>query len=271
MLVTDNDNDLKEYTKMLFPHAFKILGIHHDAEDAVQESLSNYFSNERGGIQNIKGYLVKSVINQSININNKRKRVSYDDVWSKEPITSEEADSNINLSEVASYSLRILLEKLNPRERAVFILKEAFGYSHQEIADLISGSIEQLRQLLSRGKNKLSPSGQKSKKTINDEVPESILNKYVKAIRGRDVAAMEHLLLQDIAFYGDNESSIKKKRQPCYGEISELLFFVYQKFQITYKIYATKISHQFHCVSITTRIADSYYQTIIIGMVRFQE
>ncbi len=271
MLVIDNNKDLKEYTKMLFPHAFKILRIHQDAEDAVQDSLSNYFSNERGGIENIKGYLVKSVINQSINIKNKRKRVSYADVWPAEPVTSEEADNNINLSEIASYSLRILMEKLNPRERAVFILKEAFGYSHQEIADLISGSIELSRQLLTRGKNKLSSAGHKSKKTIRDVVPESSLNNYVQAIRDRDAAIMEHLLLSDIAFSDNDNRKVEKKRRPCYGEISELLFFVYQKFLITYKIYATKISHQFHCVSITSRIADSYYQTIIIGMVRFQE
>lgn len=271
MLVIENDRDLKEYSKILFPHAFKILGVHQDAEDAVQDSLSNYFSDERDGVENVKGYLVKSVINQSINIKNKRKRLSYVADWPEEPVTSEGADNNIILSEMAFSSLQILLQKLNPRERAVFILKEAFGYSHQEIADVISASLEQSRQLLARGKNKLSRVEQKSKKPIRNVVSESILNKYVEAIRDGDAAAIENLLLSEIAVFDNENRSIKKSSPSYYGEISELVFFVCQKLQVTYKIYATKISHQLHCVSITTRIAGSYYQTTIIGMVRLCE
>lgn len=243
----DNIQSLqKDYHKMLFPYAYNILGIYEDAEDAVQEAMSTYFSNPREGINNIKGYLVKSVINQSINIKNKRKKVSYDEVWLPEPIATEEADTNINLSDIASYSLLVLLEKLNPKERAVFILKEAFGYSHQEIAEVISGTIEQSRQLLSRGKTKLNSSSAKSKPTGGTAIHQSILGKYVNAIRQRDTAGLENLLSNDITFFADGGGTVPvaKKRSSGFAEVSGLLFFVYEKFQASYQIYSTEINHQ---------------------------
>ncbi len=67
----------------------------------------------------------------------------------------EKPDTNINREEIISYSILMLLEKLNPKERAVFILKEAFNYSHTEIADALSFSVENSRKLLSRAKKSL--------------------------------------------------------------------------------------------------------------------
>ncbi|MEO6868853.1 MAG: sigma-70 family RNA polymerase sigma factor [Ginsengibacter sp.] len=201
MVTINISNQFKDYSKMLFPYAYNILRVSQDAEDAVQDVLFKCFGNERDDIKNIKGYLVKSVINQSINIKNKRKKISYEDVWLPELIATEEADANINLREIASYSLLILLEKLNPKERAVFILKEAFGYSHHEIADVLSGTVEQSRQLLSRGKSKLSSSKLTSKKTSNNIVPEGTLDKYINAIRNRDIGTLENLLSNEIIFF----------------------------------------------------------------------
>ena len=246
MLTTNTSILFKDYSKMLFPYAYNILGIYQDAEDAVQDILSNYFSNQKEDIKNIKGYLVKSVINQSINIKNKRKKISYADVWLPEPIATEAADDNINLRDIASYSLLILLEKLNPKERAVFILKEAFGYSHHEIADVLSGSVEQSRKLLSRGKSKLNSSKSNSKKLGSHMVPEGILYRYINAIRGRDTAMLEKLLSNDITFFADGGDKVQvaKKRCAGYSEVSELLFFVYEKFQASYKIYNAIINHQ---------------------------
>ena len=79
----------------------------------------------------------------------------YGDEWLPEPIATEEADKAVRLNDIAAYSLLILLEKLNPKERAVFILKEGFDYAHEEIADVLSTTVESSRQLLSRAKRKL--------------------------------------------------------------------------------------------------------------------
>ncbi len=184
---------VKDYYKMLFRYAYGFLRVFSDAEDAVQEVLFKYLSCKREGIENIKGYLVKSVINQSIEIRNKRKRFVYNDAVGLERVAAEEADTNINSRESASYALMILLKKLNARERAVFILKEGFDYSHQEIADLLLCTVEQSRQLLSRGKSKLSIEP-KLKVGPHNSVDRGVLNRYIHVIRRRDTEALENLL-----------------------------------------------------------------------------
>jgi len=204
-MVSDSERTgFKDYYKMLFPYAYNFLRIYEDAQDAVQEVLLKYFLHKREDIDNIKGYLVKSVINQSVEIKNKRKRFIYQDILVFEPIASEEADADINLRDSACYSLLILLKKLNARERAVFILKEGFGYSHQEIADLLSCTVEQSRQLLSRGKSRLTAEpGLKAAR--NNPVGEGILDKFIKAIRQRDIKMLENLLFDDINLYAEDK------------------------------------------------------------------
>jgi len=116
---------VKDYQSILFPYAYNILGSSEDAKDAVQDVLYKYLASPKEGIENEKSYLIKGVINQSINIKNKKKKIVPGDVWLPEPIATEEADTNINLSDIVSYSLMVLMERLNPKERAVFILKPA--------------------------------------------------------------------------------------------------------------------------------------------------
>ena len=124
------------YLKTLFPYAYNILGSADDAIDVIQDVMLKHVSHRKEDLENEKGYLIKSVVNQSINLKKRNRRAVGERVWLPEPV--EMADSNIKKEEILSYSMLVLLEKLNPKERAVFILKEAFDYSHQEIADALS-------------------------------------------------------------------------------------------------------------------------------------
>lgn len=107
-----------------------------------------------------------------------------------------------------------LLEQLSPKERAVFILKEGFGYSHQEISEVLSGTVELSRKLLSRAKSKLSQS-KHPVKLHREPVPSEILEKYVNTIRGGDTNRLE-----------------------------DLLIYVYNKFETTASIIASTVNHQ---------------------------
>ncbi|MCK7556574.1 hypothetical protein MKQ70_16740 [Chitinophaga sedimenti] len=111
---------MKQYQQELFPYAYNILGSAEDAKDAIQDVLGRYLSSDRAGIENEKAYLVKSVINQSINLKNKRKVLSTGEVWLPEPVATEQADSALHSKDIISYSMLVLLEQLNPKERAVF-------------------------------------------------------------------------------------------------------------------------------------------------------
>ena len=120
---------MDNYKDVLFPYAYNILGSSDDANDAIQDVVTKHYIAERDDIENEKNYLIKGVINQAINIKNRNNKLVSEDVWLPEPIDTLSADTPLYNEEILSYSILVLLEKLNPKERAVFILKEAFNYS----------------------------------------------------------------------------------------------------------------------------------------------
>jgi RNA polymerase sigma-70 factor (ECF subfamily) len=236
---------MKEYQKTLFPYAYNILGSAEDARDAVQDVLSNYIAEPREGITNEKGYLIKSVINHAINIKNRKKKIDVGDVWLPEPFATEEADTNINLRDIASYSMLVLLEQLNPKERAVFLLKESFDYSHQEIAEVLSSTEEHSRKLLSRAKAKLEELNLQRKASAADQVQLSFLEKYINAIRDRDTQSLETILAEDISFYADG-GKLRVVRKSAMGahEVADLLVLIHHRFHRSLSVVAAQINHQ---------------------------
>src|SRR5579859_4509559 len=151
---------IKEYQDILFPYAYNILGSAEDARDAIQDVLTKYYAEPREGVTNEKAYLVKSVINQAINKKQRRRLIPQPEEWLPEPVATESADANVYLKDILSYSLLVLLEKLNAKERAVFILKESFDYDHEEMAEILGITEEHSRKLLSRAKSKLFKPGE---------------------------------------------------------------------------------------------------------------
>jgi RNA polymerase sigma-70 factor (ECF subfamily) len=236
---------LQDYQHTLFPYAYNILGSVEDAKDTIQDVLSNYISAQREGIENEKAYLVRSVINQSINAKNKRRTVNYEEVWLPEPVATEEADKALHMRDIGSYTMLILMEALNPKERAVFILKEGFGYSHEEIAEVLSGSVEQSRKLLSRAKGKLDQHKQGAPLS-NKTVSAALLDQYLHAIRKGDVQRLENMLSQDIVFYADGGGKVNVAKKFCTGlhDVSQLLVFVFHKYQKDFTFEFTVINHE---------------------------
>lgn len=237
---------MKDYQHLLFPYAYNILGTAEDAKDAIQDVLYKFLAAGKEGIEDPKNYLIRSVINQSINIKNKRKKLQLGDMWLPEPVDTEEADTNINLSEIVSYSLLILLEQLNAKERAVFILKEAFAYSHEEIADTLAVTVDHSRKLLSRAKQKIDQVQTPVTAPKKEAVTPAVLEKFMHAIRGRDTKTLENLLAEDIAFYADGGSTIKVFAKTCTGvqEVADLLIFVYHKYDTGLTVTTGEINHQ---------------------------
>jgi len=231
---------------MLFPYAYNILGTAEDAKDAIQDVLYNFLAGGKEGMEDPKNYLIRSVINQSINIKNKRKKLQLGDMWLPEPVDTEGADTNINLSEIVSYSLLILLEQLNARERAVFILKEAFAYAHEEIAETLAITVEHSRKLLSRAKQKIDKVHAPVPAPVKEGITPAILEKFMQAIRSRDTKTLEGLLTEDIAFYADGGSALKVFAKKCTGiqEVADLLIFVFHKYDTGLTFTLSEINHQ---------------------------
>jgi RNA polymerase sigma-70 factor (ECF subfamily) len=237
---------LENYQHILFPYAYNILGTTEDAKDAIQDVLYKFLAGGKEEIEDPKNYLIRSVINQSITIKNKRKKLQLGDMWLPEPVDTEEADTNIKLNEIVSYSLLILLEQLNAKERAVFILKEAFAYSHEEIGDTLSITVEHSRKLLSRAKQKIDQVHAPVPAPKNETITPAILEKFMHAIRSRDTKTLESVLTEDIAFYADGGAAIKVFAKQCTGkqEVADLLVFVFHKYDAGYTYTVGEINHQ---------------------------
>lgn len=238
---------MKNYDNILFPYAYNILGSRSLAQDAIQEVMAKYLARSAKEIRNPEAYLKRAVINQSINIKKKnQKTISSEEVWLPEPVASRTADEQAIQKDILSYSLMFLLEQLNPKERAVFILKEAFAYKHREIAEVLSCSAAHSRKLLSRARSKVrgvnpNPAGVPAAGEHAKQV-----EKYLKAIRNRDLETLQSLLAEDVVLYADGGDAIDVVRRVCRGssEVSDLLLFAYQKFQQSQTVKPAVVNHQ---------------------------
>jgi len=239
---------MEDYPKILFPYAYNILGSVEDARDAVQEVLSNHLAAEREGIVNEKNYLIRSVINLAISTKNRNKRIARpSEVWLPEPVaTDDAADRNLYLKDILSYSLLVLMEKLNATERAVFILKESFDYSHQEIAEVLSITEEHSRKLLSRSKSKLFKPGAAARTQEQHAQTAALLENYISTIRQRDIHKLEHMLADDIVLFADGGGKVKVVASSCTGAaaVAQLVLLAFHTYQSKSRILFTWINHQ---------------------------
>ncbi|HMI04957.1 MAG TPA: sigma-70 family RNA polymerase sigma factor [Pedobacter sp.] len=235
--------EIKDYQKKLFPYAYNILGTYDDAKDAVQDVITKYYSAGKPDVENPINYLIKSVINQSINLKKRNRRTASSKISLPEPLSTESADSNISRNEVISYSLLVLLDSVNAKERAVFILKEAFDYAHDEIGDILQISVESSRKLLSRAKTKLREL--KKGKTNRSFINTAALENYISAIKNGDIKHLETLLVKDIAVMVDGGAlSIVSAFESGIKDVIQLMTYVYTTYQTETDIRITTVNHQ---------------------------
>lgn len=215
---------------LLTSYAYNILGSYEDAKDVVQDVLLEMINRTGADIQNEKAYLIRSVINRAINARNKlqKMRSGYPGNWLPEPVATETADGDLNQKDILSYSLMVLLEKLDAKQRAVFILKEAFNYEHEEIAEVLDISVENSRKILSRARAILH------NEPIKEVALTSVdyLNKYMNVIRSGDVKRLEQLLTNDVMVVSDGGGKVAAALNPLIGVESASAFLsgVYNKF-----------------------------------------
>ncbi|QHT69233.1 sigma-70 family RNA polymerase sigma factor [Rhodocytophaga rosea] len=237
----------EKYTDVLFPYAYNILGAVEDARDTVQEVLTKHLSATKEHITDEKNYLIRSVINFAINLKTRRKKTRRkDDIWLPEPVASDDtADKNLHLNEILSYSLLALMERLNARERAVFILRESFDYSHLEIAGILSITEEHLRKLLSRAKASIQKPLPRHNRPP-DAHERDVLERFLGAIRRRDIQQLESIMAADIQFYADGGGKIPLAAKECAGasQVAALQMVIYQKYLLSARLEYITVNHQ---------------------------
>ncbi len=235
---------MTDYQNKLFPYAYNILGSVDDAFDVIQDVMVKRLSDAGKKLENERAYLIKSVINQAINLKNRNRRIREHTTWLPEPVSTEPADAHVKKKEIISYSMLVLLEYLNAKERAVFILKEAFDYAHEEIAEALSITIENSRKLLSRAKSSLKSHNAEFKPAV--AATPDFLQPYIHYIENGDIKSLAHLLSKEIAVKADGGKKMKVVSELTRGiqPVSDLMLYLYKHYQYRFQIKRHTINHQ---------------------------
>lgn len=223
-------------------YAYNILGSWEEAKDTVQDVFLKFMLLESDKIVDKKSYLIRMVINLAIDHKDKyRKRLAeYPGQWLPEPVATENAEITVNRKEILSYSLMVLLEKLDSKQRAVFILKEAFDYDHEEIAKVLGITTENSRKILSRARRDLQVASTPAKVSLE------WLNKYLAIMERGDMSELEQLLNEDITVVSDGGGKATAFLNVIRGlkSASALLSGLYKKSYKMVEVRTGQVNHQ---------------------------
>jgi len=211
------------YRSYLTALAYNMLGSVTDAEDVVQELFAAVQENRLPpDVANLKAYLAKAVTRRCLNVLNSaaRRKVSYVGEWLPEPWmrTADSTIEEIERRDDVSYAFLVLLEKLTPAERAVFVLREAFDYGYAEIAGMLDKSEAACRKLLSRAKIKL---GDRAARPVPFRPPgeKRLVQKWVAALSGGNIEEILDLIAEDAVFVTDGGGKVRTALNPIYGRM----------------------------------------------------
>jgi RNA polymerase sigma-70 factor (ECF subfamily) len=207
--------------------AYQITGDPQEAKDIVQDVFVAWIGRPRP-VENPAAYLRKMVVNRSIDRLKalKIQREAYKGVWLPVPLITEyeSADLHAPPGDLLSLGVLHLLEKLNPLERAVFILKESFGCSYAEIAGLCDTTAENCRQLLHRGREKLRLPA--TRFPADPQKCRQLLEAFLVAYQEENHGQLARLLKEDILLYTDGGGKRPAALKPLAGIAGVIKFLL---------------------------------------------
>ncbi|MFC3802599.1 RNA polymerase sigma factor SigJ [Cohnella sp. GCM10012308] len=195
-----------QYKALLFTLAYQLTGSAADAEDAVQDVFIKAGELHPERLEEPKAYLCKMVTNRCLNLQKsaRKKRETYVGPWLPEPIRTQEADSletAVVRRDLLSYGMLVLLERLTPTERAVFVLREALDFDYPAIAELLGKQEANCRKLMSRAKSKLEISEEEQVAAAAVDV--DWVSRFLSSLEQGNVDHMLSLLTEDVMFVSD--------------------------------------------------------------------
>lgn len=203
----------------MFGLAYRLLGSAHEAEDAVQDAFLRWDRADRAAIEHPDAWLTKVVTNLCLNrlTAARATRERYVGQWLPEPVLTDLLGPLETVEQRDSVSLAVLalLERLTPAERAVFVLREAFGYGHREIAEVMELSEVNCRQLHRRATRHLAD--HKPRFQPSREERERLAGRFLAAAQNGDLRALEDLLAEDITSWADSGGQHPTARKPVTG------------------------------------------------------
>lgn len=235
----------------LFGIAYRMLGSVSEAEDVLQDAWIRWHGVAHGEVANPSAFLVSMVTRLCIDtLGAARNRLTdYVGPWLPEPlvgqrlrIVSPNPESLQETTDDLSMAFLLMLERLTPVERAVFILRESFDFSHREIADIIGKSEENCRQIDRRARKHLE--GERRPAPADPKERDRLLSGFLRAIRDGDLDAIVGLLAQDAAFYSDGGGKARAARKPIFGAeaIAKFLLGILRNAPADWRVLTTDVN-----------------------------
>ncbi|NUW45150.1 RNA polymerase sigma-70 factor [Nonomuraea rhodomycinica] len=205
---------------LLFTIAYEMLGSATETDDVLQDSYLRWATVDLTTVRDTKSYLARLVTRQALNAlrAGARRREDYVGVWLPEPLLLDEDDASADvvLAESVSMAMLVVLETLSPDERAVFVLREVFGFDHDEIAEAVGKSVVTVRQVAHRAREhvrarrkRFEPAG--SVRTAR------VTERFMAAVSTGDMEGLLSLLAPDVTWTADSGGKVIAVRRPVVG------------------------------------------------------
>ena len=204
---------------LLFSIAYRILGSVSEAEDAVQETWLRFEATSTTP-RSAKAFLTAVVTRLSIDVlrSARKRREEYVGTWLPEPLLTdpyEDPERSAELADSLSMAALLLLERLSPLERAVFVLREVFGFAFSEVAAAVGRSEPAVRQLAVRARRHMDAG--RPRFEADRRAQEELAERFLEALREGDVDGLRELLAADVQAIGDGGGKAPAFGKPVVG------------------------------------------------------
>lgn len=219
--------DFERHRSLLFSIAYRMLGSVAEAEDVVQEAYLRWREVPEGEVCSPKSYLSAVVTRLSIDRLRSARREEYIGPWLPEPLISDRAEelaAHDELDESLSMAFLVLLESLNPVERAVFLLREVFDYDYEEISSIVRKSEANCRQIARRARQSVAARRPRFERSLKKE--KMLTERFVEACMSGDMEGLLELLSEDVTLWSDGGGKVAAAPYPIHGPEKVARFLV---------------------------------------------
>lgn len=200
----------EEHRPVLLGVAYRMLGRVADAEDVVQDAWLRWSGGDRSAVREPRGYLVRVTTRLAVDRLRqiKARGETYVGPWLPEPYATDFGDTVPDTAERAvladsvSLAVLVVMESLSPLERAVFVLREAFGYPYADIASLLDRGEPAVRQLAGRARRHVEE--RRPRYEVDPARRRDLTERFLAAAAGGDLAGLMELLAPDVRLVGDS-------------------------------------------------------------------
>ncbi|MGW4946031.1 RNA polymerase sigma-70 factor [Actinoplanes sp. NPDC004185] len=206
------------HRNLLFTVAYEMLGSAADAEDVLQETWLRWVGVDLDRVHDQRAYLVRITTRQALNRLRtlQRRKEAYVGPWLPEPLlTAPDVADDAELAESVSMALMLILETLSPTERAVFVLREAFDVSYDEIAAAIGKSPAAVRQIAHRARRHVD--ARRPRQAVSVAGARAALAAFQHALETRDLQGLLDVLAPDVVLVSDGGGVKQAAMRPVAG------------------------------------------------------